>query len=121
LKVPKGVIRSNTEDQKKNDKKTNNDLQNIARKAKDRAQLTVQNIARKAKDRAQLTLQNIARKAKDRAQLTLQNGSERRCSGKIDSSCSTSCTHRVTRIRHAMSRERMGLRFRQTDHLHVHL
>jgi hypothetical protein len=91
LKVPKGVTRSNTEDQKKNDKKTNNDLQ------------------------------NIARKAKDRAQLTLQNGSECRCSGKIDSSCSTSCTHRVTRFIHAMSGERMGLRFRQTDHLNVHL
>jgi len=57
------VIRQHN-DQKKNDKKTNNDLQNIIHKTKDRVTRT-----------------------------PLKTGSEHRCSGRVGNSCSTSDKH----------------------------
>ena len=44
-------------------------------------------------------LQTITHKAKDRVTRTpLKTGGDLRCSGRVNSSCSTSGTHRVTRV-----------------------
>jgi hypothetical protein len=66
----KGVIRNRkSKDEQKNRKKTNNDLQNITHKTKDRVTRT-----------------------------KLKTVNELRCSGRVSSSCSTSGTHRVTLV-----------------------
>ena len=64
----KGKVREHN-GQNKNDKRKNNDLQNITYKAKDRI-----------------------------TQTPLKTGGELRCSGSLGSSCSTSGTHRVTLV-----------------------
>ena len=76
LKIPKGVIRIRISKknrqhngQKKKYKRTNNDLQNIHIKTKDRITRT-----------------------------PLKTGGELRCSGRVGSSCSTSGTHRVNLV-----------------------
>jgi hypothetical protein len=66
----KGVNRNRkSKDEQKNRKKTNNDLQNITHKTKDRVTRT-----------------------------KLKTVNELRCSGRVSSSCSTSGTHRVTLV-----------------------
>jgi hypothetical protein len=64
----KGKVREHN-GQNKNDKRKNNDLQNITYKAKDRI-----------------------------TQTPFKTGGELRCSGRVGSSCSTSGTNRVTLV-----------------------
>jgi hypothetical protein len=53
--------------------------------------------------------QNTTQKTKDRAiRTTLKTGGELRCSGRVDSSCSTSDTHRVTVVTNPMISHEWG-------------
>jgi hypothetical protein len=70
LKIPKGYQKTRQQDgQRKEDEKTNNDLQNITPKAKYRETRT-----------------------------PLKTGDEHMCSRMVGSSCSTSATHRVDTV-----------------------
>ena len=64
-------------------------------------------------------------KTKDRVTWTPPStGGKLRCSGRVSSSCSTNCTHRVNLVTNPviiMNEERTGKFFRQVDHIRGHL
>ena len=83
-------------DQKKKYKRTNNDLQNIHNKTKDRNKQRSTKHTHKTKDRDKQRSTKHTHKTKDRVTRTPpKTGGELRCSGRVSNSCSTSGTRRV--------------------------
>ena len=67
-------------------------------------------------------IQNITHKTKDRVtQTPLKIKGELRCYGRVSSSCSSSGTCRFTLISNPMNEERTGKCLRQVEHIRDHL
>ena len=82
-------------------------------------------LAKRKSTKGQTTIYKHTPKTKDRVTRTsLKTGGELRCSGKVDSSCSTSDTQRVNLVTNPVISHKRGMTgrcLRQVEHIRGHL